>query len=153
MNKEELLDNVAMDLISIPPLIHRTIKKKLGSSPPMAKLEKDISQPQFEIIRLLGEHGELHIAEICKKLEITKAHMTQLLDKLVEMKLVERRQNTKDRRILDVSLTSHGKKIMEKHVGKTKEAIKKNMATLSNDEIEKMSEMLRGLHDILVKLS
>jgi DNA-binding MarR family transcriptional regulator len=53
-----------------------------------------ITPLQIEIIRLLSESGELPITRISEGLNITKAQMTHLIDRLSEMEMVERRAST-----------------------------------------------------------
>ena len=85
--REDILEKVAIDLISIPPLIFREIRRKLVKTT-LADIDAGITLLHFEIIRLLEEEGNLHVTEIVDRLRIAKAQMTKLTDKLVDLKLV-----------------------------------------------------------------
>ena len=99
--REEILGTVAHDLLSVPPLILRMLRRKLIKTT-LAGVEADINLPHFEIMRVLREGGTLHVAEIAEKLQIAKAQMTHLIDRLVELGLVARQLCDTDRRTLNI---------------------------------------------------
>jgi len=82
--RQDTLEKVSIDLLSIPPLIFRQIRRKVIKTT-FADLKGGITLHQFEIIRLLEQEGELHIAEIGDRLHIARAQMTQLIDRLVRL--------------------------------------------------------------------
>ena len=75
---------VAVDLISIPPLVFRIIRSKFINAT-LADINIDIKFLHMEIMTVLMEEGTLHPAEIGKRLQVAKAQMTHLIDKLVEL--------------------------------------------------------------------
>ena len=78
----DLPGKVAVDLLSIPPLVFRIIRSKLIN---VTLADIDIKLPHIEIMTVLKEDDTLHPAEIGGKLQIAKAQMTHLVDKLVEL--------------------------------------------------------------------
>jgi hypothetical protein len=50
--REEILEKVAIDLLSIPPLIFREIRRKLIKTT-LADIDVDITPLHFEILRLI----------------------------------------------------------------------------------------------------
>ena len=87
--KGEILDSIAEDLFTIPPLIGRSIRRKLLRTA-LAHIREDISPPHFEIMKTLDETGTLHVTEIGERLQIPRPQMTHLIDKLVSLDMVER---------------------------------------------------------------
>ena len=73
--RDEILGRVNADLLSVPPLISRLIRKKLVSKN-LGDPEIELKIPHFEIMRTLKEEGTLHPAEIGQKLFIARAQMT-----------------------------------------------------------------------------
>ena len=59
-------------------------------------------------MRLLKENGTLHITEIGERLQLARAQMTHLIDKLVELGMVERQADSADRRVTNIVLTDKG---------------------------------------------
>lgn len=148
---DEILSKVAIDLLSIPPLVFRIIRKKLIKTT-LADSDVDIKYPHFEILRLLDQAGTLHVAEIGDQLEIAKAQMTHLIDRLVELELVDRVTDTTDRRIINISLTEKGKQLTKAHGMCIINAVRENMSSLDENELESLCNSLRNVRDSLLKL-
>ena len=149
--REDILERVATDLPSIPPLIFREIRGKLIRTT-LADIDADITPLHFEIIRLLDKEGKLHVTEIGNRLRIAKAQMTKLTDKLVDLKLVERQTDVTDRRTCIVALSPRGKTVLKEHRGSIMNAIRETMRQLSDEDLKDLSDTLRKLQDILSKL-
>jgi DNA-binding MarR family transcriptional regulator len=149
--RDETMSAIAVDLLSMPPLIFRLLRRKLAKTT-LAGVDADINLPHFEIMRVLKDDGTLHVAKIGEKLLIAKAQMTHLIDKLVELDLVEREMDAADRRTLNIALTARGRRLMEEHEANLVNAVRENMSSLTAAELETLSESLRNLRDILSKL-
>jgi MarR family 2-MHQ and catechol resistance regulon transcriptional repressor len=146
-----ILERVTEDLLSIPPVIFRIVRNKFVRAA-LTDIGVDITPHHFEIIRLLMEEGTMHVAEIGQRLEIARAQMTQLIEKLVDLGIVERQPDTNDRRITNISLTQQGISLLEEHKHIVEEAIREIMSFLSDDELSELSGSLRKLWSILGKL-
>ena len=147
----EILGRVAVDLLSTPPLIFRLVRRKLTMAT-LADTDVDIKLLHFEIMRTLQEEGTLHPAKIGEKLLIAKAQMTHLIDKLVELDFVNREMGSDDRRTFNLTLTGKGRKVLEEQDNLVIGAVRDNMASLSDAELEALSTSLRNLRDTLFKL-
>jgi DNA-binding MarR family transcriptional regulator len=150
--RNAILEKVSSDLVSIPPILTRGLRKKL------VKLVindngLDITPHQIEIMRVLDvEKKALPIGEIGEKLHIPKAQMTQLIDKLVDLDIVERVTAKSDRRALKVSFTDRGKSIMENHKKSIKSAFQDMMSHLTDEDLSSLSLSLRKLGDTISRL-
>ncbi len=145
------MDGVVRDFLSIPPLIRRSINKKVLKSA-FAQTEEAISLPQFEIMKTLKEAGTKHIAEIGERLSIPKPQMTQLIDRLVSLEIVERQADATDRRVINIALTKKGRKMIEERDCLVKRSIEEKLSCLTDEELRELSVSLRKLSDILSKL-
>ena len=67
----EILGMVSADLLSVPPLIFRFLRKKLIKTT-LSDIDSSIKLPHFEIMRVLRDEGTLHVAKIGEKLQIAK---------------------------------------------------------------------------------
>ena len=147
----DILDNISYNLFSIPPLVFRSLRRKLLRTA-LSKIDLDISPLHYEIIKLLEESGTMHAAEIGEKLQIARAQMTHLIDKLVEMEIVARQNNTTDRRTVNITLTDAGKALMEENDKAVRDVIKEALDNLTGEEIKDLSISLTKLRDILIKI-
>lgn len=142
---------VAVDLLSLPPLIFRIIRSKLINVA-LADIDINIKFTHLEILTLLKDEGTLHPADIGKRLQIAKAQMTHLIDKLVELGLVERNDCTDDRRTINITLSERGRNFMEQQDRIAINAVGEYIADLDETEMETLTTSLRNLRDILFKL-
>jgi MarR family transcriptional regulator, organic hydroperoxide resistance regulator len=144
-------EKVAIDLLSMPPLIFRRIRSKLNRNT-VNEYNVNITTLHIEIMMLLEEERVLHLAEIGEKLYIAKAHMTQLVNKLVELGLVERTLASSDRRIINISLTDQGRSILNEHKNSIMSSILESISRLTPQELQDLSISLNKLKDILSRL-
>jgi DNA-binding MarR family transcriptional regulator len=148
---DEILSGVAADLLSLPPLVFRIIRKKIIKTT-LADLDVDIKFTHYEVLRLLDQEGTLHIARIGEQLALAKAQMTRLIDHLVELGLVEREPDAADRRTLNIALTGAGRCFVRQHEETIVNAVRDNMSSLEPAELESLCLALRNVRDALFKL-
>ena len=149
--REEILEKVAIDLLSIPPLIFRGARRKLIKTA-FADINVDIKPLHFEVLRLLDKEGKLHITEIGEKLHIAKAQMTHLIDKLADLNMIERRTDITDRRTINITLTGSGRTFLEEHQNRLVSTAVDTMSSLTDEELEDLANTLKRLRDMLSKL-
>ena len=148
---EDIMNEIAADMLSIPPLVFRIVRKKIIKTT-LEEVGLNIKFPHFEILRLLDRGGTMHVAQIGEQLEIAKAQMTHLIDRLVEFGLVERDTDATDRRTINVALTAKGKQYITEHGCSMVNAVREKMSCLSEAELEELCNSLRNVRDTLLKL-
>lgn len=147
----DITGKVAVDLLSIPGLVFRMIRRKLINVT-LADMDIDIKFPHIEIMTVLKDDGTLHVAEIGERLQIAKAQMTHLIDKLVDLEMVERNVDAADRRTINITLTDKGRGFLDKHESYIFNAVGEYISCLEEKDLETLSVSLRNLRDILFKL-
>jgi DNA-binding MarR family transcriptional regulator len=78
--------------------------------------------------------------------------MTHLIDKLVELEMVERQADSADRRVTNIVLTSKGNAFLKEHGGNIWKATKEVLSGLTDEELAELSASLEKLRDILSRL-
>ena len=78
--------------------------------------------------------------------------MTPIIDKLIDMELVNRYTDNKDRRILRVELTPKALEIFKYLESAAKDSIKSKISILSAEDLDDLSTSLYTLSAILKKL-
>ena len=146
--RSDILEKVSGDLLSIPPLIFRSTRRRLIKT---TLSDMNITHRHFEIMILLEEKGTLHVSEIGGKLQIAKAQMTKLIDRLVAMNIVERTTDITDRRTFNVTLTEQARAILKEHKNSLMRTIQETMSRLTDEELESLSVSLRNLQTMLLK--
>ena len=150
--QNDIRERIAVDLLTIPPLIFRGIRRKLIKTT-LADIDVNITPHHFEIIRLLEEEGTLHATEIGERLQIAKAQMTKLIDKLADLNIVARKTDRADRRTINITLTGQGRTVLEEHKNSIMSAIRETISPLTDKELEDLSTSLRTLQGIFSRLA
>ena len=148
----DIIDSVTEDMLTIPPLIGRSIRRKLLKTA-FTIINNDISPLHFAIMKALEEVGTLHVAEIGERLQIPRPQMTHLIDRLVNQDMVERRADPADRRAINIALTDKGKTMIKEHRLSAKASIKATLSCLDDEDLKELSLSLRKLRDIFSKLA
>ena len=149
--REDIVRRTADGLLSVPPLIFRGVRRKLLKTA-LDNMNIDVSPLHFEIMRLLKEDGTLHITEIGERLQVARAQMTHLIDKLVKLEMVERQTDSIDRRVTNIVLTDKGGAFLEEHGGNIRKATKDFVSGLTDEELADLSASLERLREILSRL-
>src|SRR5262245_25095663 len=72
-----------------------------------------VSVSQCYTLATLGEHGEMSMVQLARKMFLDKSTMTRVIDGLIERELVVRRFDENDRRVIYITLTPAGRKLLE----------------------------------------
>ena len=67
-----------------------------------------VTASQAMVLNFLGEEDCIPSHNLCRKLQITSATMTGILDRLEKMSLIKRQRHPEDRRAILVCLTGQG---------------------------------------------
>jgi DNA-binding MarR family transcriptional regulator len=78
--------------------------------------EYDISMPQINVLMRLYYRGPASILALRQELYGSRSAATQLIDKLVQMGLIERSESQEDRRVKAVRLTDKGHQVVEQGI-------------------------------------
>jgi DNA-binding MarR family transcriptional regulator len=149
--RKDILEKTAAGLLSVSPLIFRGVRRKLLKAA-LDSINVDISPLHFDIMRLVKEENTLRITDIGERLQIARAQMTHLIDKLVELGMVERQTDSADRRVTNIVLTAKGDTFLEEHGGNIWKATKELLSGLSDEELNDLLSSLERLREILSRL-
>ena len=113
--------------------------------------EGNISLPQVLILDVLKDHASMRMGELAKYLSVTMAAATGIVDKLVRSGLVTRGSSADDRRIVNISITSGGRRIIKKHNEAKQKAFMDIFGHLSAEDRAKYLEILTKVRQHLKK--
>jgi DNA-binding MarR family transcriptional regulator len=115
------------------------------------KLEADLDKqgltpPQFYVLATIGYAGGLPFGEIGAKMMVTVSNLTGIVDRLEEKKLVLRKRDEHDRRVVHVVLTDKGVKLYKNTIPLFETSISELFASLDKTEQKELSGLLRKLN-------
>jgi MarR family transcriptional regulator, 2-MHQ and catechol-resistance regulon repressor len=115
------------------------------------KLESDLGKigltpPQFYVLATIGYAGSLPFGEIGAKMMVTVSNLTGIVDRLEEKKLVLRKRDETDRRVVHVTLTEKGTKLYQTTIPLFEKSISEIFSSLDLPGQKKLSALLRNLN-------
>ena len=102
----------------------------------------DLSIAELHTLNAIGPYEARTMTETANILGITVGTLTVAIDRLVKKKYVERQRDTKDRRIVRISLTRQGKLAYRMHSKFHRVLVKRIMDPLSEDERRLLTRMV-----------
>jgi DNA-binding MarR family transcriptional regulator len=110
------------------------------------------SMPQFFLLMQVHRHEHCGISDLSEHLEITNAATSQLVEKLVQAKLLERTEDPNDRRAKKVSLTLVGEEIVKKAIAERSRWVDDLAIVMNEDEQQKVTEAIEILTEASQRL-
>lgn len=108
--------------------------------------EHELTTAQFNLLRILrGQYPNACTVNLLIERMIDKSsNASRIVDKLIEKKLVERKQCKEDRRAVDVMITNGGLNLL-KEIDKREDEMFSVFNTLKKSEAKQMNELLDKL--------
>lgn len=100
---------------------------------------------QLETLVLLKKNGKSTMGEIAKCFQIKMPTATSLLNKLIKAKLVKRSANSKDRRIVEITLTANGNLALKNFITARKAKIRRFLSYLSPSDKKELLKIIQKI--------
>ena len=115
------------------------------------KLESDLAKvgltpPQFYVLATIGYAGSLPFGEIGAKMMVTVSNLTGIVDRLEQKKLVLRKRDETDRRVVHVKLTDKGTNLYKSTIPLFERSIAEIFSSLDLPHQKELSALLRTLN-------
>jgi MarR family transcriptional regulator, 2-MHQ and catechol-resistance regulon repressor len=112
------------------------------------KLDDDLNKvgltpPQFYVLATIGYAGGLPFGQIGAKMMVTVSNLTGIVDRLEEKKLVLRKRDEDDRRVVHVVLTEKGAKLYKSTLPLFEKSVSEIFAPLDSTQQKELSALLR----------
>jgi DNA-binding MarR family transcriptional regulator len=129
------------EIIALIFSIGRSIRRQTGSPQEVCFL----SILQMETLRYIRENKKVLMKDLAEYLHITPPSTTSIVEDLFKRGLVKRLSDKKDRRIIKISLTTRGKKLLENSLQRKLKEFRKKIEVLSSDEKKSLLKILRKI--------
>lgn len=129
------------ELISLIFATHKVIKRQLSSKQHDAQL----SMLQIKALHYISEHKNITMRDLAEELNITPASITSLTNSLITSKLIIRRLDTKDRRVIHLSLTPLGRNRLRSGIKAIVEKMNEVFSTLSSTDQRSLIKILKTI--------
>lgn len=102
-----------------------------------------LSMPQFGILMQLHYRGNCAVGDISERFDITNAAASQLVDKLVQSRLIQREEDPADRRAKLLNLTQKARELIQQGIEERYRWVDQLAAKLTPEERTKVAEALQ----------
>jgi MarR family transcriptional regulator, organic hydroperoxide resistance regulator len=110
----------------------------------------ELSIAQYHLLFGLSETVELSSSQLAQVADLAPATVTQMLDGLEAMGLVERRRSERDRRVVTCSLTDGGRELITRKRAHWEGRWREALSDFRSDELEtaaRVLDRLRGMYE------
>lgn len=107
----------------------------------------DISYNDFHIIEAIGLKQSKTMTEIAARMKVTLGTLTKAMDGLTEKGYATRERSSKDKRVMEVSLTEKGKKAFRHHENFHRDMINNVKEHIQEQDMPILTNALSGLID------
>jgi DNA-binding MarR family transcriptional regulator len=114
--------------------------------------DSGLSFSQVSTLMRLHYSGRVDVSDVAEQMGITNAAASQLVDRLVQMGLLERMEDSVDRRIKRLTLTTAGHELSEKLVETRRRWMERFTNSLTSQQRESISTALQIMTDAARKI-
>lgn len=112
--------------------------------------ELDLTLPQVQVLRILHRGGTVPTGKLAQCLKISAPATTQLTDRLLRKRLIERSASEDDRRTVLVALSAEGKCLIDRFRERRNAIFRSALSQLSEEEQAQVVSSLRKVITVLV---
>ena len=112
-----------------------------------------ITGPQLWALKTISQNGKLSLGELTKKMYLHPSTITGVVDRLEKKGYVSRDRGQGDRRVINVQLTIHGKKLVKRAPNPVQgkmiyglRRLKKEKLNSIYDSVNKLVEIMEAQH-------
>ena len=106
------------------------------------KLGIDLTLAQFKVLMGFELQGRYTMTDLRRENAVTVSTMTSMVDRMTQNNMLKREQDRNDRRIVLVSLTSKGKKVLNRLLYARRKVLESFLYTLNENEVKRFSRAM-----------
>jgi DNA-binding MarR family transcriptional regulator len=133
-------------LLKISPKIMMSFSRMHSSK------KSEMTFNQYQSLILINEFKSCSVNQLAKKLRLAQSTTSQLVDRLVNAKLVIRDINPQNRRSMIISLSEEGEKMMRNRFAIIRQGYEKFLNMLDEEDQAKFEEALITIYRIAEKI-
>lgn len=109
----------------------------------------DITVPQFTALQILIGKGDLTVGELSQEMALASSTITDLIDRMERSRLVVRRKDMEDKRVVRVEVQPIGYDLVEKVLKKRREYLNGKLKSVKEEEKKFLKEALESLYMVM----
>lgn len=129
------------NLIELIIRLSRTLKGKMGFDTKTAHL----TSLQLQALILLKNKSNMQMKDVANKFKVKMSTATSLVDRLSCGKLVLRKEGSKDRRIVQISLTKKGEALISDALAQRRKVINSVLSYITKEDKKTLFRILKSI--------
>ncbi len=109
-------------------------------------ITQSVSMSHMHVLATLREGGPLPVSRLANALDVSVASATGIVNRMEDRGLVERSRDEADRRIVTVSLSEDGRRVMDEIDARAQGFFARVLRELTADELLQLRNGMRALH-------
>ena len=101
-----------------------------------------VTVPQFRVLVMVYTRGPLNLAAVAADLNVNPSNASRTCDKLIRAGYLDRAVSAHDRRHITLTLTTAGRRLVEKVTARRRSAIEKVMRTMTTGQRDALAMSL-----------
>lgn len=140
-----------MNVLSLPRFAERLTAVMPVMCKSMVRYEQnaltkgEVSLPQFWAMSWLSDHTGASMHDLARAMNLKPSTATMLVDRLVELKMMDRDRDGVDRRRVLVRVSSRGRKILDEVHSQKRKALQETFRHLNATERQQYLELIEKL--------
>lgn len=136
-------EQCAIELMDTVPSIMQFIRWEMRS-----QRDSSLSVPQFRVLAYLNRYPGSSLSDVAEHLGVTRATASAMTERLVQRGFIDRAERPEERRHVVLNLTEMGAAHLQQSRKKTGEDIALLLESLSQEQLDNLSEGLRILKKV-----
>lgn len=137
-DKDMIIAEIVDDLRRIFQAVHSYTRR--------AKKASGLTGPQLWAIKMIADLEVVRVSDLSKKMYLHPATVIGILDRLARLGLIKKNRSRKDRRVVHVTLTAKGEKIVKQSPEVAQGMIVSGLEALS---IQKLGKICDGMKEMV----
>jgi DNA-binding MarR family transcriptional regulator len=100
------------DGVDIEPLVRASQVIAAAVVRSLASVEPTVTVPQLRVLVMLSVHGKMNLSSVAERLGVNASNASRTCERLVTASLIERREDSRDRRHIVLSLAQPGRRLV-----------------------------------------
>ncbi|MDI6601803.1 MAG: MarR family transcriptional regulator [Thermoanaerobacteraceae bacterium] len=144
MIMEDLNNELSTFFINCSTWFHDLARESLN--------ELGITPGQYKLLHIIKKSQPCKMSELGDNIHVSYGSTTVMVNKLVEMGLIERMDYPKDRRVIYIKLTESGASLIDEHQKVFNEILDRRLAKLTEEEQKILFGSVKELNQLLERL-
>jgi DNA-binding MarR family transcriptional regulator len=119
----------------------------------LAAVDAHVSLTQLRVLVMIGANGPMNLSSVADGLGVNASNASRTCDQLVGLGLVDRREDSRDRRHLVLSMTTSGDDLVEKVMRHRRSVLQQVVDGMPPDDRRQLTTALTCFVDAAARLS